>query len=146
MRRTGSLVAIFGALSLLCASVAFADAGRVDVQVDVVHASDKGKAIDPPSLKHMQESFSQSGFNYSSYRRLSSQRLSLAPNQAQQVKLPNGRTATLTLKDVSANVAHIHVSVPPLETTYALGREGSVFIQGGPQGGGMLILVLSPVH
>ena len=146
MRRTRSVAALSGVLAVFLATAAFADASRVDVQVEVVHASDKGSAIDPPSLKHMQEEFSQSGFNYSSYRRLSSQRLSLAPNQPQTVKLPNGRTATLVLKDVSANVAHIQVKLPPLETTYALGRTGSVFIQGGPQGGGMLVLVLSPVH
>jgi hypothetical protein len=140
--QTSALAAV---LTLLFAGAALAEGQRVEVQVEVVHASDKGSAIEPPSLKHMQEAFSQSGFNYKSYRRLSDERLTLEANQPKKVSLPNGRTATLSLVEVKDNVAQIHVSLPPLETTYTLGREASVFLQGGAHNGGMLVLVLSPV-
>ena len=137
--------AVAAVLVLLFAGAALAEGQKVEVQVEVVHASDKGTAIEPPSLKHMQEAFSQSGFNFHSYRRLSEERLTLEPNQPKKVTLPNGAVATLNLVDVKDNVAHIHVTLPPLETTYALGREGSVYVQGGPHNGGVLVLVLSPV-
>ena len=136
--------AIAAVVTLLVAGAALAQGQKVDVRVEVVHATDKGNAIEPPSLKHMQEAFSQSGFNYKSYRRLSEEQLSLEAGQPKKVALPNGRTATLSLVGVKDNVAQVHVALPPLETTYTLGRENSVFIQGGPHNGGMLVLVLSP--
>jgi hypothetical protein len=131
--------------ALLCAAAAFAAPTTVTVKVDVVEASNQGTEVQPASLAAMKDTFTQSGFNYKSYRQLSSQKVSLAPNAPQTLKLPNGRTAKLTLLDVKDNVAHIQVSVPPLEATYSLGRSGSVFIQAGPHKGGVLVLALSPV-
>jgi hypothetical protein len=134
--------ALFAAL--LVGATAFA-AAPVTVQVDVVHASNQGTEVQPPSLAGMKTAFTQSGFNYKSYKQLSTQKVELAPGQAKTVSLPNGQTATLTLVDVKDNVAQVKVNVPPLETTYSLGRQGRVFIQAGPHNGGMLVLVLSPV-
>lgn len=131
--------------ALLVGAAALAAAPKVTVQVDVVHASDQGTEVQPPSLRSMKDAFTQSGFNYKSYRQLSSERVDLTQNTPREVRLPNGRTATLKLVDVKDNVAQIQVRVPPLETTYSLGRQGSVFMQAGPHNGGMLVLVLSPV-
>jgi hypothetical protein len=131
--------------ALLFAFAAFAAPTTVTVKVDVVDASNQGSEVQPANLRAMKDAFTQSGFNYKSYRQLSSEKVELAPNAPHTVKLPNGRTATLKLLDVKDNVARIQVSVPPLETTYSLGRSGSVFLQAGPHKGGMLVLVLSPV-
>lgn len=140
--RTGLLTAF------LLAAVAFAAppaaATQVTVKVDVVDASNQGTDVQPPSLAAMKATFTQSGFDYHSFRQLSSEKVTLAPNAPRTLRLPNGRTATLKLLSLKDNVAKIQVSVPPLETTYSLGRQGSVFMQAGPHNGGMLVLVLSP--
>lgn len=143
MRHTLVRSTLFAALLLSFAALAAAPA--VTVQLDVVHASNQGTEVQPPSLMAMKKSFAQSGIDYKSYRQLSSQKVKLTPNTATQVSLPNGKVATLTLVDVKDNVAQVKVGVPPLETTYSLGRQGRVFIQAGPHNGGTLVLVLSPV-
>ncbi len=61
-----------------------------------------------------------------------------------EVRLPNGKAATLTLLSVKGSQSQVSVSLPPLHTTYTLGREGSVYLQAGPHGPGVLILVLTP--
>lgn len=143
MRETLVRSTLFAALVI--GAVALAAAPKVTVQVDVVHASNQGSEVQPPSLQAMKSAFTQSGFNYQSYRQLSSEKVELTPNAPRQVSLPNGKTATFTLIGVKDNVAQVKVSVPPLETTYSLGREGRVFLQAGPHKGGMLVLVLSPI-
>lgn len=130
--------------SLLLACAAWAAPPKVTVRVALIHASDKGNVVEPPSLRAMKASFTQSGFHFQSYRQIFSRRLILEQGHSEKIALPNHRTATLRLESVSKNVARIHVSIPPLETTYALGRKGSVFLQAGPHQGGVLILVLSP--
>lgn len=140
--RMGLLATFLFAAAALAAPPAPAG---VTVKVDVVDASNQGTEVQPPSLAAMKDTFTQSGFNYHSFRQLSSEKVTLAPNAPHTVRLPNGRTATLRLVEVKDNVAKIKVSVPPLETTYSLGRQGSVFMQAGPYNGGTLVLVLSPV-
>ena len=60
------------------------------------------------------------------------------------MRLPNAKTATLTLLSVKGSQSQVSVSLPPLQTTYTLGREGSVYLQAGPHANGVLILVLTP--
>jgi hypothetical protein len=60
------------------------------------------------------------------------------------VRLPNNKAATLTLLTVKGSQSQVSVSLPPLHTTYTLGREGSVYLQAGPHANGVLILVLTP--
>jgi hypothetical protein len=123
---------------------AHADEAKVDVVVEEVHASNTGNTVDPP-LVSMKDSFSKAGLNFTSFRRLSRQRMTLTQGAVKELRLANGHEAKLRLTDVKSREAHIMVSLPPVETSYKLGREGSVFIQAGPHSGGMLILVLSPV-
>jgi hypothetical protein len=125
-------------------AAASAAESKVEVLVEEVHASNASTAVDPP-LVPMKESFAKAGLNYTSFRRLSRQRLTLEQGKGHELKLANGSSSQLTLKDLRHNNAHVEVSLPPVKTTYTLGREGSVFIQAGPHNGGMLILVLSPV-
>jgi hypothetical protein len=116
---------------------------RVAVLAEVVHASNEATGVDP-GLEKMREQFAKSGIVYKSYRRLSHEQLQLAPGKPVEVRLPNAKTATLTLLSVKGSLSQVSVSVPPLQTTYTLGREGSVYLQAGPHASGVLILVLTP--
>lgn len=135
-------------VSLVClfaAGSALADDVKVDVLVEEVHASNTGSSVDP-ALAQMKESFAKAGLNYTSFHRLSRNRMTLEKGKAKDLTLANGQTAKVRLDSVQGGEAHVAVSVPPVETTYKLGREGSVFIQAGPHSGGVLILVLSPIQ
>jgi hypothetical protein len=116
----------------------------VQLSLAVVHASNEGDVLDPPSLSEMKEKFAKSGISYRSYRRLDARNVELGQGKATELKLPNGQQARVTVERVKGKKALVLVSVPPLETRYELGREGSVFLRAGPHEGGVLILVLSP--
>lgn len=133
--------------AVLCASAAtLAAEPKVRIQAEVILASNNGTAIDPPALGRMKDQFSQKGFAFTSYRRLSSEKLSLS-RQPVEVKLPNQRTATLRVDAMKGGVATVRVDISELSsTTMTLGREGSLFQHAGDHDGGQLILVVSPDH
>lgn len=128
--------------ALLLALPARADS-RVALVADVVQASNEETGVDA-GLEKMREQFAKSGIIYKSYRRLSEVSLQLLLGKPAEVRLPNGKAATLTLLSVKGSQSQVSVSLPPLHTTYTLGREGSVYLQAGPHAGGVLILVLTP--
>lgn len=128
--------------SLLVASAAAAQPA-VALVVEVVQASNEGTGVDP-GLERMRDQFAKSGITYRSYRRISRDQVQLAAGKPSDVKLPNGKTGTLTLVSVKGSTAQVSVSLPPLQTVATLGREGSVYLQAGPHAGGVLILVLTP--
>jgi len=130
-------------LSALLLAVPAAADGRISLLADVVQASNDGTGVDP-GLEKMREQFAKSGITYKSYRRLSEVPLQLALGKPAEVRLPNGKAATVTLLSVKGTQSQVSVSLPPLHTTYTLGREGSVYLQAGPHAGGVLILVLTP--
>jgi hypothetical protein len=111
--------------------------------VEVVHASNDPSGVDP-GLERMRDQFAKSGITYKSYRRVSRDQLQLVAGKPAEVKLPNAKVATLTLVSAKGAAAQVSVSLPPLQTVYTLGREGSVYLQAGPHSGGVLILVLTP--
>lgn len=129
--------------SLLLASGAVAQPAAVSLVVEVVQASNEGTGVDA-GLERMREQFAKSGITYRSYHRLSRDQLKLAQGKPSEVKLPNGKTGTLTLVSVKGSTAQVSVSLPPLQTVATLGHEGSVYLQAGPHAGGVLILVLTP--
>ncbi|MGO9829273.1 MAG: hypothetical protein ACLPJH_03970 [Myxococcaceae bacterium] len=116
---------------------------RVSLLAEVVQASNDGTGVDP-GLEKMRDQFAKSGITYKSYRRLAQQPLQLLLGKPAEVKLPNGKAATLTLLSVKGSQSQVSVALPPLHTTYTLGREGSVYLQAGPHASGVLILVLTP--
>jgi hypothetical protein len=116
---------------------------RVALLAEVVQASNDAAGVDP-GLEKMREQFAKSGITYKSYRRVSHEQLQLAAGKPAEVRLPNAKTATLTLLSVKGSQSQVSVSLPPLQTTYTLGREGSVYLQAGPHANGVLILVLTP--
>ncbi len=134
--RSSLLAAALFALPVLAES-------RIAVLAEVIHASNEAAGVDP-GLEKMREQFAKSGISYKSYRRVSHEQLQLAQGKPVEVRLPNGKNATLTLLSVKGSQSQVSVSVPPLQTTYTLGREGSVYLQAGPHASGVLILVLTP--
>jgi hypothetical protein len=142
MTQLASRVALAGTLWLCTA----ASGGEpiTTFWLEVVHASNEGDAVDP-ALAHMKEKFLKSGISYSSFHKLSSQSVSLTKGKSTELKLPNGRTAVVKLEEMKGQKALLRVTVPPVETVYELGREGSVFVRAGPHDKGVLILALSPV-
>lgn len=144
MRRTGmGLLPLLGFLAVVHAAAVRAE-DHVQVNADVVQMSNQGNSVDP-ALASMKSTFSKEGFAFSSYKRLSSQRLSLSSKSPTDLALPNGQRATLKLDGVKNGAATIAVRVGAVNTSYTLGKEGSVFINFGHQNGGELVLVLSPV-
>jgi len=130
-------------LAALVLTLPAAAESRVSLLAEVVQASNEGTGVDP-GLEKMREQFAKSGITYKSYRRLSEQPLQLALGRPAEVRLPNGKAATLTLLSVKGSQSQVSVALPPLHTTYTLGREGSVYLQAGPHAAGVLILVLTP--
>lgn len=136
-----------GALALFLAvgTAAFADEPKVEVQAEVVLVSNKGTEIQPPELEAMKKKFAEQGLSFTSYKRMSTQKLALDKAKPAQVSLPNNKSAQLTLDGLQDGTAKLTVHVPPLEKVqYTLGREGSLYVDVGSYAGGKLVLVLSP--
>lgn len=131
------------ALAAVLLALPVAAESHVALSADVVQASNEATGVDA-GLEKMREQFAKSGIVYKSYRRLSHEALQLAQGKAVEVRLPNTKTATLTLLSLKGSQSEVSVSLPPVQTTYILGREGSVYLQAGPHATGVLILVLTP--
>lgn len=118
---------------------------KVKLQVNVVHVSNQGTHVDE-GLAPMKEAFSRQHFLFTSFRLLTSQRVTLHGRRPEEVALPNKRKAKLSLLGIASGTAKVTVSVEKgPEVTYELGREGSVFINTGRHQGGELVLMLSPI-
>ncbi|MHB8879625.1 MAG: hypothetical protein ACYC8T_38540 [Myxococcaceae bacterium] len=130
-------------VAVLLGGAALAEEPKVEVTADVIHASNAGNASDP-ALSAVKDEFASAGFPFSSYKRLSSQKLPLTKAKPAELKLPNGKTAVLELEDIKAGTALVKVNVGGTKVGLQLGREGSVFVGAGAHGNGQLILMLSP--
>ncbi|MFY1831847.1 hypothetical protein ACN47A_38385 [Myxococcus fulvus] len=118
---------------------------KVSVQVEVVLASKKGSEVDPPELAKMKEQFQKQNFNFTSFKRLSNDKLDVTAKQSTEVKLPNGSNASLQLVGMKDGTATVRVAIPRQPTLdVELGRQGAVYQKAGKHVGGELILVLSP--
>lgn len=113
----------------------------VPVQAEVVHASTAAGTVEP-SLAKMRDAMA-SRVKYLSMKKLEAKKLELVANKPQLIELPNKKTAELTLQSVKDDVATLKVKLPPTEAVYTLGREKSLYLQGGAHDGGDLWLVLS---
>ena len=133
------MTALQGAVALGVAVVLAA--APVKVHVQVVHASNGPAHVDP-GLEKMRQGFEKAGLQFTSYRRLSEQTVSLTVAKPTDVALP-GKTATLTLQPGDHPRPQVAVSVPPLQSTVELGTDASAFLQAGPHDNGQLVLVLT---
>lgn len=136
----GKKVAVLVLASALWSSLAFADDKKVPVQAEVVFASTQPGSVDP-TLAPMQTTLG-ARVKYLTLKKLSSHKLELSA-AGSPLELPNKKQAVLTLVALKENVAQLHVKVPPLDATYSLGKEKSLFVQAGAMDGGELWLVLS---
>jgi hypothetical protein len=125
---------------LVLGAPAYADDKKVPVQAEVVVASTQAGAVDP-ALAPMQLTLA-TRVKYRSMHKVSSVRLELSAAPS-SVALPNQKVAEVTLLGVKDNVAQLRLKVPPLDATYSLGKEKSLYVQAGPHAGGDLWLVLS---
>lgn len=123
----------------------------VQIGTQLILASNRDSTIDPPELVSMRDQFSQKGFAFTSFRRLSGEKLTLHKGKPAEIALPNQRTASIRLNDVKHGTAHVEVILSQLpskvvisSTVLTLGREGSLFQHVGDYDGGQLILVISP--
>jgi len=117
---------------------------KVDFRADLVLVSNQGSSMDP-GLEFLKDMFAKEHFNFTSYKRLSSETLRLEGRKPRDIKLPNGQTATLKLLKVEHGTATVEVSVGKIvAATYTVGREGSVLVNAGHRDDGEVFLVLSP--
>ncbi|WP_425537957.1 hypothetical protein [Myxococcus stipitatus] len=139
------LLAVLGLGVLVPLAGLAQDEQKVSVQVEVVLASRKGTEVDPPELAKMKEQFQKQNFNFTSFKRLSNDKLEVGSKKSTEVKLPNGSNASLTLLGMKDGTATVRVAIPRQPTLdVELGRHGVVYQKAGKHVGGELILVLSP--
>lgn len=125
---------------LICATVDAAEPS-VPVKAGVVFASTAAGTVEP-GLEKMQAALA-TRVKYATMKWLSNRPLVLGPKPA-SVELPNGKKAEVSVKRLDGDVATIRVKLAPAETEYTLGRDKSLYLQGGAFEGGDLWLVLSP--
>ncbi|RKG85198.1 hypothetical protein [Corallococcus terminator] len=126
-------------------AVAFAQDAKVKVQVEVVLASNKGTAVEPPELNKMKEAFQKQNFSFTSFKRMSLDVVEVGAQSPTEVKLPNGTNASLQLLGMKEGIATLRVIIPSQSSVEVeLGRQGAVYQKAGKHVGGDLILVLVP--
>jgi hypothetical protein len=123
---------------------AWAQDEKVELKADLVLVSNQGSTVDA-GLEGMRDTFARKHFNFTSFKRLSSETTRLDAKKPKEIRLPNGKSATLTLLKIQKGEATVEVTVGKVVTTqYTLGREGSVFVNTGRLQDGEVFLVLSP--
>ncbi len=142
MRKIISLTTCFFIL-LIPISVAFA---QVPTRVRVIEASNVGSIIDP-SLKDVQSDL-KSLSNFTSYRLLKDENLSLSPNRPIDVPVHKGRSLEITLVGQRKDIAECRVKIKSegtdiLNTQVRLSSGRTVLIVGPKQGEGVAIIALS---
>jgi hypothetical protein len=144
MRREASFFVILVLLlSPFFGNVAFA---QVQVRVRVMEASNVGSDIDS-SLRDLHDQLG-SLFNFSSYRLLKDENVSLSPNQSVLLSIPPERSLELTLINQHRVTAEVRVKITRggrdlLTTLVRLAPGKSVSIGGPKRGEGTIIIALS---
>ncbi|MBX5481263.1 MAG: hypothetical protein IRZ16_05350 [Myxococcaceae bacterium] len=141
--------AVVVAFALSASATAFAEEPTVEVNAEVVLASNEGNTIDPPQLAKLKRELEEAGARFTSLKRLSEEQVAVKKSHPASVKLPDGRSAALSLKEIKDGVATIDVQVPrksgpPLTATYTASKHGSLTLPAGPFGKGTLVIKLSP--
>lgn len=127
--------------AMLFSFVVLAAEPSVPVQADVVFASTAEGTVDA-DLTKMRDALGAK-VKYRTLKKLDSKKLELLQNKAQSMALPNQKQAELVLQAIKENVATVKVRLAPTEAVYSLGRDKSLYLQGGAHDGGDLWLVLS---
>jgi hypothetical protein len=143
MRRIASLFILVLIIFILSASMAFA---QVQTRVRVIQASNAGSSIDS-SLRDVTDQLG-SLFNFSSYRLLKDETVTLSPNQPVSVPVHPGRFLELTLIRQHHRTAEVRVKIKRegmdiLDTQVRLSLGRTVCIGGPKHGEGVIIIALS---
>jgi hypothetical protein len=144
MKRVVALIAFFSLLFLFFTSVAFA---QVQTRLRVIRASNVGQGVDPP-LKELHNEL-KTLFNFTSYRLLRDENLSLSLNQPASISAREGRIIMeITLVGLYKNVAELRIRVNRegtniLNTQVRLSPGRTVLIGGPKLQEGVIIYALS---
>ena len=143
MRRTTHYFIFIFILFFLFSSMALA---QVQTQIRVIQASNAGSTIDP-SLRDVHSELG-SLFNFTSYRLLKDETLSLSPNRPVSVPVHQGRSIEITLVRQHRDTAKLIVKIKRdgtdiLNTQVRLSPGRTVLIGGPKHGEGVIILALS---
>lgn len=119
-------------------------AGRVQISVDVVHATDAESGVDP-RLASFASQFRV--FKYRGYRLLSTQSADVAPGGDHTFAIEGGRSLSVTLVSKDDTHARVRVEVSGkkgklIDTTVKINRDGSFIVAGPNYKDGILILPL----
>ncbi len=128
---------------LLVASTGF---GQVQTRVRIIQASNAGSTIDP-SLKDIHHQLG-SLFNFTSYRLLKDEALSLSPKNTVEIMAHQGIGLDIGLIRKHKDVAEFRVQIKRdgreiLDTQVRLSPGRAVFIGGPKHGDGTVILAIS---
>jgi len=142
MRKIISLTTFFLIL-LIPISVAFA---QVQTRIRVIEASNVGSSIDP-SLRDVQSEL-KSLSNFTSYRLLKDENLSLSLNRPIDIPVHKGRSLEITLISQRKDMAECRVKIKSegtdiLNTQVRLYSGRTVLIVGPKHGEGVAIIALS---
>jgi hypothetical protein len=142
-RKTLFLIALTLLFLTFFAPVVFA---QVEIRVRVMEASNVGSGIDS-SLKDLHGQLG-SLFNFSSYRLLKDENISLSPDRAVSLPLDPGRSLELTLIGLRKKLAEVRVKISRegrevLTTLVRLAPGRSVSIGGPKRGEASIIIALS---
>ncbi|PIV21161.1 MAG: hypothetical protein COZ69_12105 [Deltaproteobacteria bacterium CG_4_8_14_3_um_filter_45_9] len=144
MKRVFPLIAFFSLLFLFLTSVAF---GQAQTRLRVIRASNVGQSIDPP-LKELHNEL-KTLFNFTSYRLLRDENLSLSLNQPVSISAREGRIIMeIILVGLHKNVAELRIRVNRegteiLNTQVRLSPGRTVLIGGPKLREGVIIYALS---
>jgi hypothetical protein len=133
MKRVVALIAFFYLLFILFTSVVFA---QVQTQLRVIRASNVGQGVDP-TLKELHNEL-KTLFNFTSYRLLRDENLTLSLNQPVSISAREGKIIMeITLVGLHRNVAELRIRVnregtEKLNTQVRLSPGRTVLI-GGPK-------------
>jgi hypothetical protein len=143
MRRIASLLVSILIIFILSASIALA---QVQTRVRMIQASNVGSSIDS-SLRDVTDQLG-SLFNFSSYRLLKDETVTLSPNQPVSVPVHPGRSLELTLIRQHQHTVEVRVRIKRegtdiLDTQVRLSPGRTVSIGGPKHGEGTIIIALS---
>lgn len=143
MRKRAYLLILVVFLLLLSASMAFPQA---ETRIRIIAASNVGSAIDP-SLRDVHDQLG-SLFNFTSYRLLRDETLSLSLGRTLEIPLHKERSMEITLMSQRRDMAEIKVRIKRegtdiLNTQVRLSPGRTVLIGGPKHREGVIILALS---
>ncbi|MCL2177944.1 MAG: hypothetical protein FWC28_06905 [Proteobacteria bacterium] len=105
---------------------------------------EKGDKLEAEDLRPMQKALACRR-HYDWFKRFSKKRATIDA-KGETIELPGGAKATLRLKQLKDDVATLVVSLPNTETTYQLGRTGTLYLQAGKHEETEVWVVIAPAR